>query len=91
MFNNIALQAQWAEFSAYFLAGNPPLIVQLLVLNTVFLVYIITRRIRSKPMRGSGAINTMQLVLISTNLLLVVQSDLLALSWRRIVTAFFNA
>ncbi len=91
MFNSIALQSQWAEFSAYFMAGNPPLIMQLLVLNTVFFIYIIRRRMQSRPTRGAGAINTIQMLLLATNLLLVVQSDLLSLTWRRLVIYMFNA
>lgn len=81
MFNSIAIQSQWAEFKAFFMAGDPPLIMQLLILNTVFFIYIVVRRVRARPMRGANAINTAQFFLLGTNLLLIFQSNLFGLSW----------
>ena len=82
MINDIAIQSQWAEFEAYFMAGNPPLILQLLVLNLLFLLYMLVRRIRKNPTIKAKATNLQHWV-VGINLLLVFQSDLFSLSWKQ--------
>ncbi|MGB8312861.1 MAG: hypothetical protein WCE69_00065, partial [Aestuariivirga sp.] len=39
-------EARWDELYAFFAAGNPPLVLQLLVLNTIVFMVFMLRRMR---------------------------------------------
>jgi hypothetical protein len=68
--------ARWNELYAFFAAGNPPLVLVLLALNTAFLVYFIIRRIRSKhPTRPTTAY-MLQGLLIASNFIVMFQKDI---------------
>jgi hypothetical protein len=45
---DVLWEAHWDELAAFFSKGNPPLIVQLLFLNTIIFVWLIVRRMRPK-------------------------------------------
>ena len=69
--------ARWQDLYVYFSAGSPPLFVQILVLNTLFLVYSIVRGMRSKSGYRRSASVVIQAILICANFLVVFQKDLL--------------
>ena len=70
------LQARWAELYAFFSAGNPPVITQILVLNTlIFLVHLIRKARGANRMRPQTA-NYVQAMLIAANTFLVFQHHL---------------
>ncbi|HMT13964.1 MAG TPA: hypothetical protein PKE19_04365 [Aestuariivirga sp.] len=70
------LEARWAELSAFFSAGNPPIITQILVLNTlVFLVHLI-RKARGANKLQSHTAYYVQGVLILANLYIIFERNL---------------
>jgi hypothetical protein len=84
-YNSIAVQSQWQMFKTFFLSGEPPLVVQLLILNTFFFIYLLYKRVKRKPSGPSAMINNLQLLLIGANLLVVMQGDIFATTWEHIV------
>ncbi len=68
--------AQWDELYAFFASGNPPLMVQLLGLNTVvFIVFIIRRMRGARTMRADTA-STIQSLLLAANMLAIFQENI---------------
>jgi hypothetical protein len=41
-------RTRWSDFHSFFMAGDPPIILRLLLLNTIFMVYVIIKRVRAK-------------------------------------------
>jgi hypothetical protein len=68
MLNGSVVQnARWGELQAFFAAGNPPLILVLLAMNTVFIVILKLRQTKSQyRMRTSTAL-LVQCALIAVN------------------------
>ena len=64
--------------SAYFFltAGSPPLIVQLLVINTIFLILFILRRVTGIYTRKAHTSYIVQSLLILGNIAVLMQSEL---------------
>ena len=59
-------QAQWNELYAFFAEGDPPLAVQLLVVNTIFFVVFILRRARgARSLRSETAMVVQGLLLFA--------------------------
>jgi len=73
---SLFMQAQWGEFYAFFAQGNPPLVVQILVLNTIFFMLWIVRRMRNAPALRPATANTVQVLLIGANILIIFQRDI---------------
>lgn len=67
--------ARWGELYQFFAAGNPPLVLQLLLINTVFLVFFIVRRARNRSPLRSQAAYVVQAVLIAANAMLMFSPD----------------
>jgi hypothetical protein len=66
-------QARWGELFAFFAEGQPPLAVQLLVVNTIFFVVFIMRRARgARTLRAQTAM-AVQGVLIFANVVVLFQ------------------
>jgi len=68
--------ARWGELYAFFAKGNPPLAVQLLVLNTIFFALWIMRRMRNARAMRSEAANIVQALLIGANTMILFQQDI---------------
>ena len=67
------LRAPWGELHTFFAKGEPPLAFQFLILNTIFFIFFISRRMRGlKTMRTETA-STIQSLLIFTNGLILFQ------------------
>jgi hypothetical protein len=69
-------RAPWHELYAFFAAGNPPLILQLLGLNTIFFVIYCFRAAHTKYALRAGAAFAVQFLLISANAVLMFQRQL---------------
>lgn len=68
--------APWGELYRFFVAGNPPIVLQLLIINTAFLVFFIVRRLRRRtPVRYQGA-SIIQGLLIAVNATLMFAPQL---------------
>ncbi len=74
---NLIGAAHWDELYAFFAKGNPPLIFQLLLLNTIFFILLISRRMRGAPALRSSTASTIQALLIIANMGLIFQDSIL--------------
>ena len=73
---DLFLHAPWNELYAFFTKGQPPLVFQVLLLNTVFFALFMARRLRgARTMRHETAI-TVQSLLILANALIMFRDDL---------------
>jgi hypothetical protein len=70
---NLFYQARWGEMFAFFSEGNPPLVVQLLAVNTIFFVVFILRRARGARSLRSETAMTIQGLLIAANSVVLFQ------------------
>jgi hypothetical protein len=68
--------ARWQDIYAFFVAGDPPLVVTLLIINTIFFVLFIFRKARSGN-RSYRTSNILQAILIVANGFVMFQSHLL--------------
>jgi uncharacterized membrane protein YcaP (DUF421 family) len=69
-------RAPWHEFYAFFLKGNPPLIVLLLAINTVFFILFVIRRMRGKNSFRPSTAYTVQGLIILANALVIYHADI---------------
>ncbi|MGQ0485691.1 MAG: hypothetical protein ACT4SY_10105 [Hyphomicrobiales bacterium] len=69
-------QARWGELYAFFAEGEPPLALELLIVNTMFFVVFIMRRARgARTVRSETAV-AMQGFLIFANTVVLFQDYL---------------
>jgi hypothetical protein len=66
----------WHEFYAFFLKGNPPLIVLLLIVNTVFFILFVARRMRGKHSFRPSTAYTVQGMVILANALVIYHAEI---------------
>lgn len=69
--------ARWSELFAFFAQGYPPLGLQLLVLNTIFLGFVAFRRATAKYQMRKSSAYLIQAVLIASNLMFMFQKEAL--------------
>jgi heme/copper-type cytochrome/quinol oxidase subunit 3 len=69
--------ADWDGFYRFFAKGSPPLIFQLLALNTVILMLLTARRIAAKHRMRSQTMEVVQVLLLAANLVIVFQEEVL--------------
>ncbi len=69
--------ARWNELFAFFAQGYPPLGLQLLVLNTIFLGFVVFRRATAKHQMRKSSAYLIQAVLIASNLIFMFQKEAL--------------
>ena len=68
--------ARWDELFAFFHKGTPPLIFQILVLNTVVFMLFIFRRMRgAKTLRAETA-SLVQSLLLGANMLAIFEQNI---------------
>lgn len=73
---DLFLRAPWNELYGFFTKGQPPLVFQLLLLNTVIFALFMARRLRgARAMRHETAV-TVQSLLILANALIMFRDDL---------------
>jgi hypothetical protein len=76
MFNvDLITSARWGDLYGFFTAGYPPLIVKLLVINTIFLVLFVFRQARAKHRMRSTTAYMVQALLIIANGVVMFQTD----------------
>jgi hypothetical protein len=69
-------QADWGEFYAFFAQGSPPLAIQILIINTIFFILWIIRRMRgARALRRQTSI-AVQAILIGANTVILLQQNL---------------
>ena len=79
MFNFFELfqRTNWLSWTDLLLKGNPPLILQLLAINSVIFIFLIIRRARDRKTVKRGASEAVQAVLILANLVILTQDQFL--------------
>ena len=74
----------WEQLFGYFERGNPPIIVQILILNAIFFIWFASRRMRkATPLRKETAANV-QSILLAVNMAAVFQDSI-----RQVIHKFF--
>jgi hypothetical protein len=68
--------SSYNDFMRTMASGNPPLGLQFLAVNSVFLILVILRRLRRQKTWRSGASHAMQISLITVNFLVLLQESL---------------
>ena len=73
--------ARWGELYLFFTSGHPPLVLRLLIINTIFLVFFIIRQSSAKqPLRPVTAY-AVQTLLIFANVAVIFQDQWLPLKF----------
>jgi hypothetical protein len=68
--------ARWDELYAFFMKGTPPLMAQLLALNTVVFMLFMVRRMRGKPTLRAEMASLVQSLLLFANMLAIFQDNI---------------
>ena len=68
--------ARWDELYAFFMKGTPPLIAQLLALNTVVFMLFMVRRMRGKHALRVETASLVQSLLLFANMLAIYQDNI---------------
>ncbi|HLA01510.1 MAG TPA: hypothetical protein VJ019_01995 [Aestuariivirga sp.] len=75
-------EAQWDELFAFFAKGNPPLMAQLLALNTIVFMIFMVRRMRGARTLNAETASMVQSMLLVANMLAIFQDNILnSLEW----------
>jgi hypothetical protein len=69
-------QADWEELYTFFAQGSPPLVIQILIINTIFFMLWIVRRMRGAPALRRGTSITIQVLLIFANAAIMFRNSL---------------
>jgi hypothetical protein len=72
---NLFWSADWDGLYRVLAKGNPPLALQLLAVNTIFLVFYIVRKATTKHRMRSQTVEIIQLFLLVANLAVVFQEQ----------------
>lgn len=77
---DLIFQARWDQLYAFLADGNPPLALQILLLNTVFLAFFVFRRATTKYRMRNNTAYAVQGLLIASNILILFQHDMLGMA-----------
>jgi hypothetical protein len=66
----------WHEFFGFFLKGNPPLIILLLMLNAVFVLLFLARRIKGKRAFMPSTVYAIQALVILANFVVIYHVEI---------------
>ena len=69
--------ARWQDLYAFFAAGEPPLMLKLLAINTLFFVIYIMRRAKGRQSMRASTAYMVQGVLIAVNICLMFAPNML--------------
>ena len=76
--------SDWIMAREFMLKGEPPLFLQLLILNTVALIIWIFRRARGNKAMRQATVNTVQTMLILANCAVLLNGDYRFLDFSRL-------
>ena len=75
-------EARWDELYAFFATGNPPLVLQLLVMNTIVFMVFVLRRMRGVRTLHSETASMVQSLLLFSNMLVIFEKNIReSISW----------
>jgi hypothetical protein len=69
-------RARWDQAYQFLASGDPPMILRLLAINTLFLVFYIIRRARVPHRMRDSTVLQVQVLLVFANALILMQSDI---------------
>jgi hypothetical protein len=75
-FFDVFWDARWDELAAFFAKGSPPLMLQLLVLNTLIFIIPIARRMRGASSMRPETASTIQTLLLAANMFAIFQEEI---------------
>lgn len=75
MLDKIA-NAPWWQMVDFFTKGDPPLIVELMLLNTIFLIVVIIRRAKGLPTMRMESVLRVQALVILANAMVLFQDQI---------------
>jgi hypothetical protein len=70
------LQAHWNEFYRILSAGDPPLVLQLLAVNSIFLIFCVVRRMSGSAVMRPEVANMIQSLLLFANAAVLFQEQI---------------
>jgi hypothetical protein len=70
-------EAKWDELAAFFSKGEPPLIMQLLMINTIIFMILIVRRMRGARSLRPETASTIQTLLLAANMFAIFRDQIL--------------
>jgi hypothetical protein len=71
------MNAPWWQLVDFFTKGNPPLIVEVMLLNTVFLIIVIIRRAKGIVTMHSDSMSLVQGLIILSNAMVLFQDQII--------------
>lgn len=80
--------SHWVMAREFLMAGEPPLMTQMLVLNTVVLIFWMVRRMRGASAMRYQTANIVQGLLITANCVVLLNGDYNFLDFSRILNIF---
>jgi hypothetical protein len=79
MFNDsLIARTRWGDIATFFESGNPPLILKILAVNTIFLLIFVYRRAKAKHRMRPSTAYFIQAVLIAVNMFVLFQKDIVS-------------
>jgi hypothetical protein len=69
--------APWDDFYQFLTMGNPPLLLMLLGVNTIFLLFYVTRKARQSPHLRPATLYWVQALMVAANVFVVFQKDII--------------
>ena len=78
-------RTHWFVIYDYFAGGHPPLILQLLALNTIFFVWFIIKRLRGLEPKKRHSSYHLQEILIFVNVMVLLQDQYMPFVSHRIM------
>jgi hypothetical protein len=74
---NLFWNARWDEFYQLLTTGSPPLLVVLLGVNTVFLIFYVTRKARQSARLRPSTLYWVQTLMVAANAFVILRSDII--------------
>jgi hypothetical protein len=69
-------RARWDQAYNFLASGDPPMLLKLLAINTLFLIMYMIRRAKSPHRMHESTVMQVQALLVAANALILFQSDI---------------
>jgi hypothetical protein len=73
---DLIFEARWQDLYLFLVSGEPPLILRLLAINTIFLVIYVIRRARQEERMKEQSVYIVQAFLIAANVFVMFGPDM---------------
>jgi hypothetical protein len=74
---NLFWNARWEEFYQFLTMGSPPLLLMLLAVNTVFLIFYVTRKARQSPRLRPATLYWVQSMIVAANAFVIFRNEVI--------------